>query len=307
MPTLKIMAPPGYGARLDDYPARNDTPITCGTTPPPRHRAASFYNSHSSTATAEPVPVSVETVAALLDAGADPNALTLVDPARGRQHYTTSAEPTVPLAMASCCAHAPAEAVRLLLNAGADPRVYFSTAGCAGSMRGSSDLLYWLRYDEAVVKDGDLERDRKLLYLFKVEGQKSGRIGTLVLSGEKVERMLSLVTSVRAEIASILWEVPSRVTVSGVYALLDIWVREREAILGYFRDEEITPARETLKGLERLVAMVLGFRDIVYLDRKIARRAVRIDLGVGFSKSRDSPATGNIEEFARSPESQGLF
>ncbi|RWA03972.1 hypothetical protein EKO27_g11131, partial [Xylaria grammica] len=75
----------------------------------PLHWALScgrFYNSYSSTATAAPVPVSVEIVAALLDAGAE---LTLVDPAHGRQHYTTSAEPTIPLTMASCCAHAPAE------------------------------------------------------------------------------------------------------------------------------------------------------------------------------------------------------
>ncbi|KAI0539577.1 hypothetical protein GGR58DRAFT_524352 [Xylaria digitata] len=265
-----------------------------------------FYNDDTYPSTATPVPVSAEITAALLGAGADPNALTLADPVWGVQHEIISTEPTIPLVMASCCAHAPAEAVRLLLDAGADPSVNFSAAGCRGFMRVScGDLLYWLEKSRAVMRDGDAERDKKLLHLLRAD-RRSTWIRRSVVNGETVGMMLERVTSDRVDVAEILWELPSRMTVSGVYALIDVWVREREA-LGQLEDGGAEPAREALKNLEQLIARICGFQDITYQDRNIARHAVRVDLGAAFSEFCNNAANGDIQEFVRLLGSQGIF
>ncbi|KAI0469221.1 hypothetical protein F4859DRAFT_516164 [Xylaria cf. heliscus] len=261
----------------------------------------------SSTSTATPTPASAEIVAALLRAGADPNAHTLVDPVRGMQYHTRSAEPAVPLAMAACCAHSPGEVLRLLLAAGADAAVGFPAAGCRGRMGGSGSVFYWLEPHKAPVNSDDAWRDEKLVLLLK-SPRKTEWIGgyNLAVGGEVVRTMLASVTLARLEVAETFWGMPSYVTVSGVYALLDVWVREWEA-LAHVEDGGIGLARETLKGLERLIARLYGFREVAYLNKYVSRRAARVDLRVAFLELCSNAENGNTREFVKVLESQGII
>ncbi|KAI0142928.1 hypothetical protein GGR57DRAFT_484839 [Xylariaceae sp. FL1272] len=262
--------------------------------------------------TAQPVPVSVEIAGALLKAGANPNCATLVDPVRGERRDTEEVKPGLPIIMAACCQHAPAETVRLLLDAGADQSTDVVGMGCRGYTGGGSrDLIKWAlgaqngrRYPH-LPESYYTTRDEEIVYLLE-QVPTYFRKYKLRLDEESVAWMLAHVSPNRIRIADMTWATPSAITVSGVFALLDVWEREKKATQKIAGEENST-AGDTMRQLEELIARLLGFKEFKYAHSDLAEKADSVDLGAAFLSFSRTTTDDNCSAFESLLESQGLF
>ncbi|KAI0162320.1 hypothetical protein GGR57DRAFT_517653 [Xylariaceae sp. FL1272] len=259
--------------------------------------------------TAKPSPISLEIVAALLEAGADPNDPTVSDSRRGAVHDTDShiyAESRLPLAMAACCPHVPADAVRLLLERDADPKIHFPSAGCQGSDPARLDFLRWLQAQRAHKRQSNAGRLQKLLFLMKkgirpheplVEGY-----DVTVMFG-KTRKTIEPLTLAQVQVADLYWEMPAYVTGSGVYALLDVFADESKkvgAIDGYNG-----PGQQMLECLRRLIVRLLTLFYKNYVNVVVTNHGATVDLGQAFLKSSEDFATADLQVFKKWLESEG--
>lgn len=267
--------------------------------------------STSSLREAEPVPVDPDVVAALLGAGADPDAPTTRDPAIGdvaTLERTRSSEPELPV-HAAMCPHAPLRVLELLLDAGADASRGSMRFGCRGHLRRNRGTPLFGLYPQSA-HSTELDDEKMLLlarrdahlgsYTWKVDGD----CAMLSRSSRQPDTPVPLV---RLELVDALFGDRAEnleVSLSGIDLLFRIWAEHKRAYMeaaggGDVADEKVRGQRRMLEVLQGIIAKVLRTDHIMYTDWGSEEHAGEVDLGDAFLRFCRSSYDDDIAPFAQ--------
>ncbi|KAH9909248.1 ankyrin repeat-containing domain protein [Xylariomycetidae sp. FL2044] len=252
-----------------------------------------------------PVPANVQIVEELLKHGADPNQMTGLDPITGEVVATNSHrsnEAFYPLHMA-VCRHVPSEVVRLLLEAGADAMIGGKEFGCRGSYVSWRTPLWVMGPTHCRQSDEDV---RKMILLARQNRIPADPRVSWKLDWCYIRDTMEILTPQRMELLKILFPGKPQVAVSGVYAMWDVWTRQKGKVAETTSPEDRDRETGILQGVQGFMDSFLKADPIQYVDLKAPGRAHPVDLAAAFSEMCNDSDKGSQGRFVGLLESQGL-